>query len=165
VHGRLEALGALEALGTSAALQALGTTSPEVAQSVPKTVTASDAAVDDSLSSTLYLPDVLDRNQVPLAVSLYVYMHASVCVHACLSMCTCMSLYVYMHVSLCVHACLSMCTCMFLYVYMHVSLCVHACLSLCEACIHTCGAICARASVFGLCSGCVPVKNVHVRLH
>ena len=142
----MEALGALEALGTSAALQALGTTSPEVAQSVPKTLTASDAAVDDSLSSTLYLPDVLDRNQVPLAVSLYVYMHASVCVHACLSMCTCMSLYVYMHVSLCVHACFSMCTCMSLYVYMHVSLYVR------RAYIHVVPSVHAPA-----CSGCVRV--------
>jgi len=132
VHGRLEGLGALQALGTTGALQPLGTTSPELAQSVPKTVTATDAAVDDRLSSCLYLPHVLDRNQVPLAVSLYVYMDVSVCIHACLS------------------------------VY--------------EASIHTCRAICAGASVFGLClgcvwvvfglcAGCVRVKNVHVRLH
>jgi len=64
VHGRLEGLGALQALGTTGALQPLGTTSPELAQSVPKTVTATDAAVDDRLSSCLYLPHVLDRNEL-----------------------------------------------------------------------------------------------------
>lgn len=63
-------------------------------------------------------------------------LHAHVCMHVC----ACVT--VYMHVSLCVHACMHVC----MYTYTCVSVCVHACVPVC-ACIHVCLCACARLHV------------------
>ena len=109
-------------------------------------------AVCDMLKENCFITDL-----VCFFPSLFVYVHARVCVRACVRECVCVCMYVCACVRACVRArarvYVCVCVCMF------VSVCLRACVSVCICVLHACISWCASNNhLLGIVFG---DRNIH----